>query len=90
MGDLRDDDSFERAGRGQHDEPIAQLVLCACEEFSGAAALDGTLAQPVAQIGSGRVVETAEAEIAADTQRLSAFRLRTTRPVEEQHCGKSS
>lgn len=48
-------------------------------------ALDGTLAQPVPQVGGDLVAKVAQAEMAPDVQRLSPLRLRTAGPVEEQH-----
>ena len=85
MRHLGDDQPLERAGGRQHDPPVTQLVFGARQELGGGAAFEGALAQPLPQISGGLAVETADAEMATNAQRLLPFRLCPARSVEEQH-----
>ena len=80
-----DDQPLKRTRGRQHDTPVTQLVFGTHQEFGGRATFDGTLAQPFPQISDGLAVEAADAEIAADAQRLLPLGLRAARSIEEQH-----
>ena len=76
---------LKRTGGRQHDTPLAQPVLRACHQFSGGSAFQGTLAQPVPEIGGGMTIKGPDAKVATNTQGLRSFRPRPARPVEEQN-----
>jgi hypothetical protein len=79
------DQALKRAGGWQHDTPLAQPVFGARHEFVGGPALDGTRAQPVAEIGRDVTIEVPDTEMTTDAQRLCPFRLWTARSIEEQN-----
>jgi hypothetical protein len=76
---LRDDNPLDRAGRRQHDLPISQAIVDPGQQLGRVAALEGALAQPIAEVGLGFLIEGLEPEVAADAQRLLPFGLPTTR-----------
>ena len=62
-----------------------QFVFSRRQKFAGAAAFDGTLAHPFPQLANRLVIEAADTEMAANTQRLFPFGLGTPRTVKKQH-----
>jgi hypothetical protein len=81
----RGDNAFQRTGSRQHDLPAAQSVLCTGQQFRDAAAFQSTFAQPFAKVGFRRLIEPAQAQIAANALCLNPFRRLTAGAVEEQH-----